>query len=168
VYLWCAVVIIAAAGFGMGWEYVMPRLESDQFNEAVEVRNKLSEAAGNMAQDYPVFGTGPGTFKVLYQFYQPDAELWMAQAHNDWIEVLATFGWVGSAFFACALFVLLARWLIPGGIGAGRRFPILLWLGLGSCLFQARWDFPFQIYSIVFLFVTLSAVAFSLTRRRIE
>ena len=42
---------------------------------------------------------------------------------------------------------------------------VLLWLSLAGCLVHARWDLPFQIYSILFLVLVLCAMAASLTRR---
>ena len=42
---------------------------------------------------------------------------------------------------------------------------LLIWLALLGCLAEARYDFPFQIYSIVFLFLTICAVIFNLSRR---
>lgn len=45
------------------------------------------------------------------------------------------------------------------------RFMLLLWLSLTGCLVWARWDFPFQIYSVLFLALVICAVAASLTRR---
>ena len=42
---------------------------------------------------------------------------------------------------------------------------ILIWLALAGCLVHARYDFPFQVHSIVFLFLVLCAILFVLTRR---
>jgi hypothetical protein len=40
-----------------------------------------------------------------------------------------------------------------------------LWLALAGCLVHARYDFPFQICSIVWLFLILCAVLANLSRR---
>ena len=56
----------------------------------------------------------------------------------------------------------LVRWFLPGGIHGGRRFVVLTWLALAGCLAHARYDFPFQIYSILFL--VLCAILSDLTR----
>jgi len=34
------------------------------------VRDELSEPARPMAADYPVFGTGPGTFETVFDLYR--------------------------------------------------------------------------------------------------
>jgi NADH:ubiquinone oxidoreductase subunit 6 (subunit J) len=63
------------------------------------------------------------------------------------------------------LVAALLRWFARGGIHGGRRFITLIWLALAGCLVHARYDFPFQIYSIVLLFLVLCAILSNLTRR---
>ncbi len=72
---------------------------------------------------------------------------------------------MGSVLIALAFLMVLLRWFGRGGIHACRRFMLLLWLSLTGCLVWARWDFPFQIYSVLFLALVICAVAASLTRR---
>ena len=90
---------------------------------------------------------------------------WPAQLHNDWLETRITFGWLGSGLIALALVAVVLRWFARGGIHGGRRFIILIWLALAGCLVHARYDFPFQIHSIVLLFLVLCAILSNLTRR---
>ena len=40
-----------------------------------------------------------------------------------------------------------------------------LWLALAGCLIQARFDFPFQVYSILLLFLFHCAILSTLSRR---
>ena len=42
---------------------------------------------------------------------------------------------------------------------------LAIWLALAGCLVHARYDFPFQVHSIVFLFLVLCAILFVLSRR---
>ena len=119
-----------------------------------------------MAADYPLFGTGPGTFETVFQLYRHSTDTyWPAQLHNDWLETRITFGWLGSGLIALAFVAAVLRWFARGGIHGGRRFMILIWLALAGCLVHARYDFPFQIYSIVLLFLVLCAILSNLTRR---
>ena len=39
------------------------------------------------------------------------------------------------------------------------------WSAEAGCLAHARYDFPFQIHSIVFLFLVVCAILINLTRR---
>jgi O-antigen ligase len=134
--------------------------------EGYESRERTYEIARGMVRDFPVFGTGPGTFDPLFQMYRiSPEEYWPVQLHNDWLETRVTFGWLGSGLIAAAFLIAVGRWFLPGGIHGGRRFTMLLWLALLGCMVHARFDFPFQIYSIVFLFVMLCAILFSVSRR---
>ncbi len=150
-------------GFALGWTGLGPRMA--ELGLGYDNREAMYAMAHPMAEDYPLFGTGPGSFDRLFQFYRPSIyEYWPAQLHNDWMETLITFGWVGTCLIVLALGIVLLRWFAPGGIHGGRRFVTLVWLALSGCLVHARWDFPFQIYSLVFLFLVLCAILFVMTR----
>jgi hypothetical protein len=157
------VLAILGIGFALGGEKLGERMKD--FDQGLSGREHIYEVAHGMADEHPLFGTGPGTFEVLFQFYRTSVEeYWPAQLHNDWLETRITFGWLGSAFIAAAFLIVVTRRFLPGGIQCGWRFPALLWLGLATCLVHARFDFPFQIYSIVFLFLIICAILFNLSR----
>jgi hypothetical protein len=149
-------------GLVLGWDALKPRLT--EFNQNLETREQMYEAARQMAADYPLFGIGPGSYEMVSQLYPHPEEFW-AQLHNDWLETRITFGWAGSALIALALVSVLLRWRAHGGIHGGRRFVILTWLALGGCLLHARFDFPFQIHSTLYLFLLLCAMLSTLSRR---
>ena len=153
-----------ALGFGLGWKALKPRMVESK--AGFVGREEMYDAARPMARDYPLFGTGPGAFASVFQLYRKSTETyWPAQLHNDWLETRITFGWLGSGLIALAFLAVLVRWFAPGGLHVGRRFMILMWLALGGCLVHARFDFPFQIYSILFLFLVQCAILFNLSRR---
>jgi len=153
-----------ALGVTLGWKALKPRLA--QINDGFDGREEMSDRARPMAADYPIYGTGPGTFETVFQLYRISTDTyWPAQLHNDWLETRITFGLAGSSLIGLALATVWLRWFARGGIHGGRRFVILLWLALAGCLAHARFDFPFQIHSILFLFLLLCAILFSLARR---
>jgi O-antigen ligase len=157
-------MLAVALGWYFGWDALEPRME--QISEGFQDREEMYDAAQPMAADYPFFGTGPGTFATVFQLYRvSNATYWPEQLHNDWLETRITFGWFGLALLLAALACAMLRWFAPGGIRGGRQFVILAWLALAACLIQARFDFPFQIHSIVFLFLLICAVLFSLGQR---
>jgi hypothetical protein len=48
-------------------------------------REKTYELAAKMAADFPMLGTGPGSFEAVFQLYRSSMEdYWPAQLHNDW------------------------------------------------------------------------------------
>jgi hypothetical protein len=153
-------------GFGIGGEKLGERMKD--FN-SLTAREQMYATARPMAEEYPWFGTGPNTFNLLFQFYRTDTdEYWPAQLHNDWLETRITFGRLGSTLIAAALLLVAVRRLVPGGIQTGWRFATLIWLGLLGCLAHARFDFPLQVYSILFLFLALCAVLSNLSQPILE
>jgi len=153
-----------ALGYALGWKTLKPRMA--HISEDFEGRERMYDRARQMAADYPLFGTGPDTFESVFQLYRISTDTyWPAQLHNDWLETRITFGWLGSGLIALALVAVVLRWFARGGIHGGRRFMILVWLALAGCLVHARFDFPFQVHSIVFLFLVLCAILSVLTRR---
>ena len=157
-------VLTLALGWYFGWHSLAPRLE--QIGEGYQYREAMYDAAKPMAADYPIYGTGPGTFGTVFQFFLVSpSTYWPEQLHNDWLETRITFGWAGMALLLAALACVGLRWFVPGGIRSGRRFVVLIWLALAGCLIEARFDFPFQIHSILFLFLVFCAALFSMSQR---
>jgi len=148
-----------------GWQAMERRLEPGSFDEGLAGRNSIYQIAGRMADDFPLFGSGPGTFHSLYRFYQ-DAEedFTVVNLHNDWLETLITFGYAGSVLVALAFLTVLLRWFIPGGVQAGIRLVSLIWLALAGCLAHARYDFPLQIHSVLAAFLLLCGILFSVSQ----
>lgn len=151
-------------GLHFGWSSLEPRMT--EVEAGYEQREHMYQTARQMARDYRAFGTGPGTFDPLFQLYRTSTdEYWPAQLHNDWLETRITFGLIGSALIAMAFALVIGRWFVPGGIHGGRRFVVLVWMGLAGCMVHARFDYPFQVYSILLLFLALCAVLATVTRR---
>ncbi|MEI9962787.1 MAG: O-antigen ligase family protein [Limisphaerales bacterium] len=157
-------VSVAWLGWHFGWDSLEPRME--RIGEGFQDRTEMYDAARPMAADYPAFGTGPGTFATVFQLYRfSNSTYWPEQLHNDWLEIRITFGWIGMSLLLAALGCIFLRRYVPGRIRGGRRFVFLAWLGLAGCLVHARFDFPFQIHSIVFLFLIICAVLFTVSGR---
>lgn len=157
---------VLSVGLYLGWDHLADRLKSAETD--LFAREDIYATARGIARDYPVFGTGPGSFESVFQLYRSSTdEYWPAQLHNDWLETLVTFGWVGSVMIALALACVLGRWWRGGGIETGWRFQALIWLALAGCLIHARFDFPLQVYSILHLFLLECAVLFALSRREV-
>jgi O-antigen ligase len=159
--LFLAVTI--ALGWHFGWAALSKRLEV--IGEGYAGREAMYEAARPMAQDYPWFGTGPGTFGTVFQLYRiSNATFWPAQLHNDWLETRITFGRLGLGLLLAALALVGVRWFVPGGVRGHRRLATLAWLALAGCLTQARFDFPFQVHSTLLLFLVICAILLNLSR----
>jgi hypothetical protein len=141
----------------IGWDDLSQRM--NQINEGLDNREQIYAAARRMARDYRWWGTGPGSLNALYALYRGDpTDYWPAQLHNDWLEFRITFGRVGFALILTAMGLVLARGCVAGGLFIGRRLTGMLWLALLGTLVQARFDFPFLIYSILMLTLAYGAI----------
>ncbi len=150
--------------FSLGWKALQPRLSS--LKEGFDGRERICRSVRNLTEEFPIFGTGPGTYEAVSELYRPNTpDFWPAQVHNDWLETRITFGLIGSALIFLIGGLVVTRWLLPGGLGGGEALAGSITLALGACLVHARFDFPFQVQSILSLFVVLSAVLFTLSRR---
>ena len=148
-------LVLLVAGL-MDWQHLNKRFQQGTLDSG---RHLIWENSLKIVREYPLFGTGPGTFDSVYQFYRPAVDdPWYATAHNDWLEVLLTFGAVGTVPLLTVLILLLVRSFFLGGIAVHRVFMQLILLALASCLVYAVVDFPFQVYSVLFLFVLECAV----------
>jgi O-antigen ligase len=157
------VLVTLSLGWYFGWSSLAPRME--QVGEGYQDREAMFEAARPMAKEFPIFGTGPGTFATVFQLYMYSTETyWPEQLHNDWLETRITFGWLGFSLLLAALACIAVRWFVPGGVRGSRRIVVLGWLGLAGCLVHALFDFPFQVHSTLFLFLVICAILFGLSR----
>jgi O-antigen ligase len=161
--LFVVFALTVTLGVLLSWEELGPRMEV--IAEGYQGRESIFDTGRRMAADNPWFGTGPGSFNNLFQLYRSSyQEFWPGQLHNDWLETRITFGWTGLLLLLSALGVCLARWFARGGIHGNRYFVMLLWCALAGCLMHARFDFPLQIYSVLFVFLLHCAILSTLTR----
>ena len=154
-------VAVLALGWFFGWQALEPRLKV--IGDGYENRQAMAAAAEPMTLDYPLYGTGPGTFASVFQLYRySDKVYWSEQVYNDWLETRITFGWVGFLLILAALAVaILLSWLAVGLRGS-RRLVAFAWVALGGCLTEAYFDIPFQIHSTLFLFLLICALLLNL------
>ncbi len=115
-----------------------------------------------MAADFPVLGTGLGTFREAYYLYTPGtADRELAHAHNDYAQLAAESGIPGVLAAAWALVLLLRRGVIGGLVRRHRQNKWFAWsaaTGVLAMLLHSFASFNLQIYSNSLLFVFLCAV----------
>jgi O-antigen ligase len=115
-----------------------------------------------MAADYPLLGSGLGTFSVAFPLYQQGANKFYRYAHNEWLQIFAEGGLLAG------LIVILAavgglRW----AMGARVLPPMAqLWRrGIGASVAAVALfsfvDFPLRIPAVGLLFSILLGVASS-------
>lgn len=147
------VLVAAQLAVTFGYRRLIDRFET-AFTDNLSGRLDTYVNAREMAADHPWFGTGPGSFEGVYQYYRgAPSETWEAYLHNDWLELRATFGRIGFGLILALLACVPAYGWIRGKGLAHWLLPATMCLGLAGCLLHARFDFPFRIYSIAFLFL---------------
>jgi len=158
-------LIAIPLGIYVDWDHMKARLITEGTFDAN--RWEAWQNTWKVFNDYPVYGTGPGTFSTVYQLYRSSlTEVWYAQAHNDYLETLMTFGVGGTCLIVVTFVSALGRRFTGSGLRVHRLFPRMIYLALGSCLAFAAADFPLQIHSVLFLFLIECAILSVLSERR--
>ena len=123
--------------------------------------------------DYPVFGSGLGTFASLYPAYE---ETWkqtsfFSHAHNDYLEYLAELGVLGMILLCGVILFLLVRSFL---VWRERRHPEVKGLALGGMiavvlmLIHSIGDFNLHIPANMLLFSVVLSLTFVLVFYRIR
>jgi putative inorganic carbon (HCO3(-)) transporter len=148
-------------GSWFGVERLAQRLEQTTMQD-IQEREEPAVYAVPLIRDYPVFGSGPGTFYVAFPRYRPPTvALFYSQAHNDYAQFAAESGVLGFAILA--LFVasslacaLLAQWRRRDPLMRGMSFACLM--GVTAILIHSWTDFNLQIPSNAAYFMVLLAL----------
>ncbi len=128
-------------------------------------------ATARIVADYPLLGSGLGTFPEAWIHYYPHGTggIWK-EAHNDYLQIAAETGLAGLGCVLWGLAVFLGRYVIRGGGegGAGREgaeAPFArayvhhgLAVGVLSLLLHSSVDFSLQVGAVALLFVVLSGL----------
>lgn len=113
-----------------------------------------------MIREFPVFGTGLGTFASAYDAYEKPSvsELRLVHAHNDYLEYAAETGLVGAALLLGTIFyIVLSAYLV----WRERRYAEARALALGGIVsiagmgLHALTDFNLHIPANMVLFVVV-------------
>ncbi len=156
--------VIGLVGF-LGWERLQKRLYQMFEDDSMSGRTEIYENSRRILADHQVFGVGPGAFAAVYKFYRKPGQTWEAWVHDDWLEFAITFGFVGFSFLVLVVLLIASRWFGSDGIHVPWEFMALCYVSLAGCLLHAKFDFPFQVHSIVHLFAVTSVIVFCIRRQ---
>jgi O-antigen ligase len=128
-------------------------------------RYQAFKGAVALFREFPLLGSGIGTFGDLFYRYQPAKikDVYFLHTHSDWLQLLAESGIVGFALVAAGwllFFTSLAKqWrLRQDTFGRGLGLGGIAALGAGA--FHALVDFPFHIPAIALLFAGIAAITY--------
>jgi len=118
----------------------------------------------DVVRDFPFFGIGLNTYSDAMLFYQqPNPSVHLAQAHNDYLQVLAEGGLL--VVIPAAITVALLALAIRRNLRAARPDARGYWIRAGAAVgllamaVQEVVEFGLQITADALLFCTLAAVA---------
>ena len=118
----------------------------------------------HLIHDYPLAGTGLGTFGLSFRHYQTTGvELFFDHTHNDYLEVASDTGLVGAALLFVPIFVLLAR-MIGSFLTDSRRYRRSVTLGcigsVAALLVHSATDFNLQIPANALVFAVVLGIGY--------
>jgi O-antigen ligase len=148
-------------GSWFGVEKLAQRLEQTT-QQDVREREEPARYTIPLIRDYPVFGSGPGSFYVTFPRYRPATVVnFFEYAHNDYAQFAAESGLLGlglmGLFVLMTLFAALkAQWLRRDPLMRGMSFACVM--GTVAILIQAWVEFNLQIPANVVLFMVLLAL----------
>ena len=157
------VLVVLAAALYVGVGTTIQRFSLD--NLLHEDRPLYWANAMGMVRDFPLFGTGLGTFAAAYPAYEQRGgpEMLLAHAHNDYLEALAELGVLGAALLLGLVIVLAVRACLAW---RERRSPEAKGIALGGIVslagagIHAVTDFNLHIPANAVLFAVVLALTF--------
>lgn len=126
-----------------------------------EGRTRIFELTWQAIHDWPIFGTGLGTFRDVFPLYRTeDLRLPVDRAHNDYLETIVELGLPA----ATALFLSMASLLLVclRGVRHRRRDAIFPCIGVGVTTLVAvhsLFDFSLQMPGVAALYWLIMGAA---------
>ena len=148
-------------GSWFGVEKLAQRLEQTTVQD-VQEREEPAAYSLDLIKDYPVFGSGPGSFYIVFPGYRrQQATAFFDHAHNDYAEFASDSGLLGlgllGVFVAmCLGAALLAQWQRRDPLMRGMSFACVM--GVTAILIHSWVDFNLQIPANAVLFMVLLAL----------
>jgi O-antigen ligase len=142
-------------------ETVDGETHSEQLSAHIN-RTAIWSDTWRMFRASPVLGVGLGAYQTAYPaFSRSDGAVIVAQAHNDYLQVLADGGIAGGAI--ALVFIFLIFRAVLRGVRSRDRLVRGLAAGSGAGIFailvHSIFDFNLQLPSNALLFLLLAAVA---------
>jgi len=171
--------LVSVGAYGM-WIGLGPLAERFQwigqqgYMEHTDLRLPIWRDDLRLIHDYPLTGTGLGTFALGFRHYQTaGVALFFDHPHNDYLEVASDTGLVGVALLFLPIFVLLAR-MVGSFLSDSRRYRRAVILGcigsVAALLVHSTTDFNLQIPANALVFAIVLGVGYkaAIIERRLE
>ncbi|TAN40912.1 MAG: hypothetical protein EPN25_06160 [Nitrospirae bacterium] len=168
----CLIILMAVGWFG--WDPIIARFEKvrNPAGNIADIRPVIWKDSLDIIRDFPIFGTGFGTYMDVYTKYRTlPGEAIVDHAHNDYLELLSDGGLTGFLLYVWFLAtVVLRSWKKF----RKRRDSFAIYLFIGSLsgivymLFHSLTDFNLHIGSNGLYFFFLCGVLVSSAHTRLR
>ncbi|MFZ4624326.1 MAG: O-antigen ligase family protein [Rhodoferax sp.] len=177
------VIDVLVVGTWVGLERVVERIQDTELTteaggkaESVEARTEAARTALAIVRDFPLTGTGGGSFYNLFLSYRtPDYALsYVDHAHNDFVEIATDFGLPGLGLLGVLVALTVWKMLVVlarrrADLPRGMAFGVLM--SMVALLVHSTVDFNLQIPAnaltmVVIMAMGWVAVALPSARRR--
>ena len=140
---------------GLAWLLASGLVANDLMSKSGTAGISRGEFLSNglhMLKDFLPFGSGIGTFREIYPWYEDPARVgttYVNHAHNDWLEFL-----IETGIFGAALLIIVGRWLVATawGLWSAARSEHQLALGatiaIGAVAAHSLVDYPLRTAAI--------------------
>ena len=162
VFLFC----VLAYGIWIGLGPVLARFEPMQESAYLQMEGRISiwKDSLSVIRDYPLTGTGLGTFGVAFRHYQTDlVNFYVDHAHNDYLEFASDTGLLGAALLFLPIFYLFFK-MVVSFLNDPRRYRPAVTLGcMGSTLamlVHSVTDFNLQIPANALIFAVVLGIGY--------
>ncbi len=162
IFFACAV----AYGLWIGLGPVLARFESvsDPSYLRLEGRVSIWKDTLQVIRDYPLFGTGLGTFRLAYRHYQTGlVSMSVEHAHNDYLQSAAELGIPGAVLLFLPIFYLLAK-MVSSFLDDPRNYRRSVTLGcIGATvalLLHSFTDFNLQLPANAMIFAVVLGLGY--------
>jgi O-antigen ligase len=155
------VIDLLIVGSWFGVEKLAERLEKTTVAE-VQDREEPAAYTLKIMEDYPVFGTGPGTFYIAFPRYRPaTVTSFYDYAHNDYIQFACESGVLGLGLLGLVVVLALgaalrAQWQRRDPLMRGMAFACVM--GVTAILIHSTVDFNLHIPANAVYFMVLLAL----------
>lgn len=145
------IVVVALVIFFSTPSTLLERLGQHDATEALnsDARMTIWRETIPMIHDYPVFGSGLGTYASVFQKYRASSPEYLVDfAHNDYLQLLAELGVVGFAIAALGgvlILLRIGRAIVGRRTTADRLLAAGCLAGLIALMFDCAVDFDFYI-----------------------
>ncbi len=172
------IVLVGGVGFGTLWlggDQLATRIEAThtEFQQDPEnsrqgvKRNEVWLTSWRMFAAHPIFGVGMGAYWIgVTEFHDASGSMTPQEAHNDYLELLASGGIVG--LLICAWFAKNVLTRIRQNLNSPHRFRRAACLGasigLAGVAVHSLGDFGLHMIANAFVFTTLIVIAASKPR----